>query len=67
MPESAYADDDELIRKAHFRLYARPKYGPAIWIREGIQYPQAKALRLAIEYDKRHGKEDPASKKGKKK
>lgn len=67
MGECSTARDDDLIRKAGFRVHARPANGPAIWVRRGDYYPQLRALRIALEYDKIHGQEELAGQAAKKK
>lgn len=36
---------DALLRQYGFKIYARPKEGPAIWIKEGVTYSQRAALK----------------------
>lgn len=66
MPESIHAEDDKLIRAAGFRLYTRPPEGSAIWLLKKQQYSQLQALRIALEYDKLHGQEEPEPAKSRK-
>lgn len=55
MPEPEHISDDALIRKAGFRIHARPSHGPAAWIRNGATCPHPLALEAAkrLEADKR--------------
>jgi hypothetical protein len=39
--------DDYALRQMGFRIWSRPKSGDVLWMRDGKQYTQKQALRMA--------------------
>lgn len=38
--------DDTTLRKFEFRIFSRPRDGPAIWTRHGEQFSQKEAIAI---------------------
>lgn len=45
--QNARFPEDRLVRRFGFRIAARPTTGPAVWRRDGADYPHAEAVALA--------------------
>jgi hypothetical protein len=44
--------DDDLIRRAGFEIYSRPRRGPVLWIRRGAVAPMVESAALEVAWEK---------------
>ncbi len=45
--------NDQFLREYGFRIHSRPRHGSVVWYRNGREYPEQQAVKLALEERRR--------------